>query len=363
MAMRSGISLTLGDIAKRIGAQLHGDPQLQVQMLATLELATPGTLSFLSHKRYRRYLSETKATAVILKQEHASNCPTAVLIHDDPYLAYAKAARLLYPLRNNYVGIHSSAIVASSAQIDATAWIGPLSVIGERVRIDSAVFVGPGCIIEADCEIGSGSRLVARVTLCQDTIVGSRVTIQPGAVIGADGFGFAKNGGNWLRIPQVGRVCIGNDVEIGANTAIDRGSLEDTIIADDAILDNLIQIGHNVHIGTRTAVVACTGISGSTKIGSDCLLGGNVGIAGHLDIGNNVCLAAGSRVTSSIQSPGNYGGVLPVDKEPLWRRNIARLRHLDELTRRVRQLERLNPKNIPRSDQAEETNDDATPDI
>jgi UDP-3-O-[3-hydroxymyristoyl] glucosamine N-acyltransferase len=186
--------------------------------------------------------------------------------------------------------------------------------------------------------------------------------IQPGAVIGSDGFGFARDGEHWLRIPQIGRVRIGDDVEIGANTTIDRGSLGDTWIADGAILDNLIQIGHNVQIGEYTAVVACTGISGSTKIGKNCLLGGDVGIAGHLEIGDGVCLAAGSRVTRNLHGPGHYGGVLPVDPEPLWRRNVARLRHLDELARRVRQLEQ-QVQNAPWNGRSDEIHDDATPDI
>jgi UDP-3-O-[3-hydroxymyristoyl] glucosamine N-acyltransferase len=351
--MRSGISLTLEDIAIHIGATLYGDSKLQVQTIASLEQAMPGALSFLSHKKYRRHLSNTKATAVILTQEYFANCPTAALIHANPHLAFAKVANLLYPQSSCTSGIHPSAVIDSSATIAETAWIGPLAVIGARVCIKDSVFVGPNCTIDDDCIIGDNTRLIAHVTICQGTKIGSRTTIQPGAVIGADGFGFAKNGDNWLRIPQIGRVRIGNDVEIGANTTIDRGSIEDTVIADGAILDNLIQIGHNVHIGENTAIVACTGISGSTKIGRDCLLGGNVGIAGHLDIGDGVCLAAGSRVTRNLSGPANYGGVLPVDIEPLWRRNVARLRHLDELVRRIRQLEHLT-KNMPKSGEKDE---------
>lgn len=362
MSMRTSLSLTLLDLSERIEAQLLGDPKLKVQQVATLERAMPGALSFLTHKRYRRYLANTQATAVILNAEDAPNCPVAALVHQDPYLAYAKAVRLLYPRETAPTGIHPTAVVDPTAQIDATAWIGPSTVIGPQVQIASRAFIGPSCIIEADCHIGTDSRLIANVTLCHGTAIGCRTTIQPGAVIGADGFGFAKTPEKWLRIPQLGCVCIGNDVEIGANTTIDRGSLDDTVIADGAILDNLIQIGHNVHIGERTAIVACTGISGSTKIGRDCLLGGNVGIAGHLDIGNNVCLAAGSRVTHNIPIPGNYGGVIPVERDPLWRRNVARLRRLDELARRVRQLERRSESNN-RNEFTEKTNDDATPDI
>jgi UDP-3-O-[3-hydroxymyristoyl] glucosamine N-acyltransferase len=359
-------SLTIGYLADAIGASLIGDPTLQVHGVATLEQARPGALSFLSHKKYRRYLTNTQATAVVLAAADAPACPTAALVHADPYLAYARAMRILYPSDKGQAGVHPSAVVDPSAQIHSTAWIGPLTVIEAHVRIDAGVVIGPACVVETDCQIGTDSRLVANVTLCRDTQIGCRVLIQPGAVIGSDGFGFARDNERWLRIPQIGRVCIGNDVEIGANTTIDRGSLGHTLIADGVILDNLIQIGHNVQVGEYTAVVACTGISGSTKIGKNCLIGGDVGIAGHLEIGDGVYLAAGSKVTRNLRGPGYYGGVLPVDPEPLWRRNIARLRHLDELARRVRQLEQ-QVKNATWNGRSVEMHDpalaNATPDI
>lgn len=355
-------SLTLGELATSINAILIGAPELQVHGVATLEQAKPGMLSFLSSKKYYRYLANTQATAVILTKEDAPSCPVATIIHENPYLAYAQAVRILYPADKHDTGIHPSAIIDSSAQIDPTAWIGPLTVIEANVHIEAGVIIGPSCIIETGCQIGTNSHLVANVTLCKNTQIGNRVLIQPGAVLGSDGFGFVWDNKRWLRIPQIGRVCIGNDVEIGANTTIDRGSLGDTQIANGVILDNLIQIGHNVQIGQCTAIVACTGISGSTKIGKNCLLGGDVGVAGHLEIGDEVCLAAGSRVTKNIQDPGHYGGVIPVDPQPLWRRNIARLRHLDELARRVRQLEhRL--KNTTQHEQSDEKHNDATPDV
>jgi len=339
--MTEGHGVTLGELAERTDSRLIGDPQARVQGIATLEQAVPGTLSFLSNKRYRRYLGGTGATAVVLAEADVPACPVAALVNSDPYLAYARAARILYPLGERSTGIHPSAVVDATARVAAGAWIGPLAVIGARVQIGARVMIGPVCVVEADCEIGEDSRLVAHVTLCRDTLIGCRVTIQPGAVVGSDGFGFAREGGHWLRIPQIGRVRIGNDVEIGANTTVDRGALGDTIIADGAILDNLIQIGHNVSLGEGSAVAACAGISGSTHIGRDCILAGDVGIAGHLEIGDRVFLAAGSRVNRDLRGPGSYGGVLPVDPEPLWRRNMTRLRHLDELARRVRQLERL----------------------
>lgn len=360
--MFCGQNLALKDLASQIGAELFGNPELIVRGVATLKEASPGTLSFFTNKKYRGYLAATKATAVVLAKEDISNCPTACLVHNDPYLAYAKAMRLIYPQTANVSGIHNSAIVEADAKIDPTAWIGPLSVIGNMVQIGADVFIGPSCVIESGCQIGANSRLVANVTLCKDTIIGCRVLIQPGAVLGADGFGYAREGKQWLHIPQIGRVCIGNDVEIGANTTIDRGSLEDTVIADGVILDNLIQIGHNVRIGDRSAIAACSGISGSTVIGRDCLIGGDVATAGHMEIGDNVSLAAGSRVTRNLSGPGNYGGVLPVDPDPLWRRNIARLRHLDELAREVRQLaQRVEEAYYGK--RSKDIRGDATPDI
>jgi UDP-3-O-[3-hydroxymyristoyl] glucosamine N-acyltransferase len=338
--MAEGQGVTLGELAEHIGARLLGDLQARVHGVAALEHAVPGMLSFLSNRKYRKYLKSTSATAVILAEGDAPACPVAALVSNDPYLAYARAARILYAGNERPAGVHPSAVVDPAAQVDAAAWIGPLAVIGARVRIAARVYIGPACVVENGCEIGEDSYLVAQVTLCRDTSIGCRVLIQPGAVLGSDGFGFAREGERWLRIPQIGRVRIGNDVEIGANTTVDRGALGDTVIADGAILDNLIQIGHNVSLGERSAVAACTGISGSTRIGRDCILAGDVGVAGHLEIGDGVFLAAGSRVSRDLSGPGSYGGVLPVDPEPLWQRNIARIRHLDELARRVRQLER-----------------------
>ncbi|KOR31506.1 hypothetical protein TI04_00440 [Achromatium sp. WMS2] len=361
--MRKGLTINLGRLAQLIGAQLLGAPELEVHGVATLQEAISGTLSFLSHRKYRTFLPNTQASAVILSAEHVQECPCAILLHANPKLAYARAMHVIFS--NDSIkmsGIHPSAVVDPSACIDPTAWIGPQTVIGPQVIIAEDVFIGPSCVVEANCLIGAKSRLVARVTLCSDTKLGNNVKIQPGAVIGADGFGFAQDTDCWVPIPQLGRVVIGNNVEIGANTTIDRGSLNDTTIADGAILDNLIQIGHNVHIGKNTAVVACTGISGSTKIGNNCLIGGDVGIAGHLEISDKVCLAAGSKVTKNIDNPGYYGGVLPVDPDPLWRRNVTRLRHLDELARKVRQLELLvagRALNEP----TEEIHDKTTPDI
>ncbi len=332
--------LTLEELAQGIGARLIGDPQVRVHGIAALDQAQPGELSFLSNTKYRKLLSDTRASAVIVQESHAQDCPVAALVCDDPYLGYAKASRLMHPADPVTPGIHPSAVVSGEAQVHESAWVGPNAVVEAGVRIGERVHIGPGAVVERDCEIGADTRIESNVTLVRGCRIGRRVLIHAGAVLGSAGFGFAREGKDWLRIPQVGRVCVGDDVEIGSNTTVDRGALGDTVISDGVILDNLIQIGHNVQVGERTAIVACTGISGSTRIGADCILGGQVGVAGHLVIEDGVVLGAGSKVTGNVSGPGRYGGVLPIDKDPGWRRNISRVRHLDELWKRVARLEK-----------------------
>jgi UDP-3-O-[3-hydroxymyristoyl] glucosamine N-acyltransferase len=338
--MGTGRSATLGELAAHIGARLVGDAALTVDRVASLEWAEPGALSFLSSKRFRKFLETTRAGAVILGPADAALCPVSALVCDEPYLGYARAAWLLYPEPEFAGGLHHSAVVDPLARVHPTAWVGPGAVLEAGVRIGPRVFVGPGCVIGRDCEVGEGSRLVARVTLGHGTLVGRDALLHPGAVVGSDGFGFARAEDGWLRIPQIGRVRLGDGVEVGANTTVDRGALGDTVIGAGVILDNQIQVGHNVQIGDNTAVAACTGISGSTRIGSNCLIGGDVGMAGHLVIGDGVSIAAGAKVTRDLPGPGNYGGVLPVDPDPLWRRNVARVRQLDALARRLIRIEK-----------------------
>ncbi len=338
--MRQGLASSLGELAAQTGAELRGDPDVRIHAVATLGGAGPGAVSFLSNRKYRKYLETTAASAVYLAPENADECRVAALISDNPQLAFARAVRLLYPQRSVTGGIHGSAVVSPEAQIHPSAWIGPTAVIEAGVQIGAGAFVGPGCVVGEHCRVGDGTRLVARVTICGESELGRNVLVHPGAVIGADGFGFAKAPQGWMRIPQIGRVIIGDRVEIGANTTVDRGAIDDTVIEAGVILDNQIQIGHNVRLGENTAVAACTGISGSTRFGRDCIVGGDVGVAGHLDIGDGVFLAAGSKVTKSLGGPGSYGGVLPVDADPLWRRNVGRIRQLDEMAKRLKDLER-----------------------
>ncbi|MCU0833315.1 MAG: UDP-3-O-(3-hydroxymyristoyl)glucosamine N-acyltransferase [Chromatiaceae bacterium] len=337
--------LSLGQLAERLGAELYGPAERRVARVATLARADAASLCFFADRRYLADLRGTGAAGVILAEKDRAHCPVATLVTADPYLAYARAAALLHPPAEVTGGAHPSAVVAPGARVDPSAWIGAAAVVEEGAEIGPRVFIGPGSVVGAGCRIGADSRLVARVTLCDGCWVGERVLIHPGAVIGREGFGFARDGERWVRIPQLGRVRLEDDVEIGANTTVDRGALEDTVIEHGAKLDNLIQIGHNCRIGAHTAMAACSGISGSTRIGRSCTIGGAVGMAGHLEIGDNVHFTGMAMVTRSFAEPGLYSSGIPAMPSAEWRRTIARLRHLDELARRVKQLEqRVEPE-------------------
>jgi len=330
----------LDDIARQVGARLVGDADCSISSLSVLQDAEPGSISFLSNRKYRKYLKTTQASAVILGQEFLADCPTNALVSDNPYLVFAKIARLMVPTPVINGGQHPSAIVALSARIDISARIGPGAVVEDNVVIGAGVDVGAGCVIGEDCQIGDESRLVANVTLCHGVAIGRRVLIHPGAVIGSDGFGLANDEGRWIKVPQLGSVRIDDDVEIGANTTIDRGAIKDTIIGKGVKLDNQIQIAHNVEIGAHTAVAACVGIAGSTKIGEHCTLAGGVGVVGHLDIADNVHFSAQTLVTRSCTDPGYFSGNLPAVPNSVWRKTIARIRQLEEIIQRVRHLEK-----------------------
>jgi len=332
--------LTLGELAVRFGCTLMGDPDKTVSHVGTIESADSESLTFLAQPRLRRFLALTRAGAVVVDPKLAGECPVPALLSNNPYATYARMAAVLHPLPAHEPGIHPSAAVDPTAVIDPSAWIGPRVVVEASAHIGARVSVGPGSVVMREAQIGADCRLVANVTLCSGVIVGERCIVQPGAVIGADGFGFANDRGQWVKIPQVGAVRIGNDVEIGANTTIDRGAIEDTLIGDDVKLDNLIQIGHNVVIGAHTAIAGCAGISGSTRIGQRCLIGGQVGIAGQLTICDDVVVTGTSFVSSSIRKPGVYSSGLPVEEAAHFRKNAARFYQLDELARTVRQLRR-----------------------
>ena len=345
---------SLGELARHLGLILEGDPDTRVNRIATLGSAGSHDLCFYADKKYRADLTKTRAGAVILGPGDRALCPVPVLMGDNPYLAYARAGWLLHPPAEAPAGRHPSAVVHASAQVDPTAWIGPCAVVEEGAAIGRRAFIGPGSVVGAHCLVGEEAKLVARVTLCAGVRVGQRALLQPGCVIGRDGFGFARDGKRWVRMPQLGGVVIGDDVEIGANSCIDRGALTDTVIEAGAKLDNLIQIGHNCRIGENTAMAACSGISGSTHIGRDCTIAGAVGMAGHLEIGDNVHFTGMAMVTRSFPAPGVYSSGIPAMANADWRRNAARFRHLDDLTRRVQRLEaelaRLNQGMEPDAD-------------
>ena len=334
------MAIRLQELAQAIGAELRGDPELEITGVGTLQQAEPGQLSFLSNPHYRRHLKTTAASAVVLAPEDAPHSPVAALVTDNPYLGYARAAALLFPPPSFEAGIHPSAVVAESASIDPSAHLGACVVIGEEVRIEAGVYIGAGSVIESGCRVGEASRLVARVTLCRDTRIGARCLIHPGAVLGADGFGLANDQGRWEKVPQLGCVRVGDDVEIGANTTIDRGALEDTVLHDGVKLDNLIQIAHNVEIGEHTAMAGCSAVAGSTKIGSHCTVGGLTGVVGHLSIGDNVHFSAATLVTHSFEKPGYYSGGLPAMDNAEWRKAVARVRRLEAMSRELRALKK-----------------------
>jgi UDP-3-O-[3-hydroxymyristoyl] glucosamine N-acyltransferase len=336
------MAVSLRDIAVRFGCELRGDPEALIEHVATLSGATSRSLAFLANPRYRQQLKETRAGAVVLDPSCAEDCPTAALICPNPYATYARIAQILHPLPSAPAGAHPAALIAASAQVDPMAHVGPFAVIGERVVVGPRTFVGAHCLIAEDVVLAEDVHLVARVTLCRQVKVGARTVMQPGVVIGGDGFGFAQDAGQWVKIPQVGSVRIGADVEIGANTTIDRGAIDDTVIADDVKLDNLIQIGHNVRIGEHTAIAGCTGISGSTTIGKRCQIGGAVGMGGHLTIVDDVVITGYSMISRSITRPGVYSSGIPFEEAHTWRRLVAHFKRIELLGRRLKQLERAS---------------------
>jgi UDP-3-O-[3-hydroxymyristoyl] glucosamine N-acyltransferase len=336
----SPVSATLGTIARHIGAILVGPEERLICGVAALRNASSDRLSFYSNRQYLKDLTNTGAGAVILKEQDKERCPTAMLLTDNPYLGYAQAARLLYPPFVPSPGIHPTVQLAFTARIGESTYIGPYVVIEENVIVGDNVYIESGCVIQSNTVIGENTRLEANVTICRNTNIGACNIIHPGAVIGADGFGLAYNGKQWVGIPQLGRVILGNNVEIGANTTIDRGSLEDTVIEDDVKLDNQIQVAHNVHIGAHTAIAGCTGIAGSTWIGCRCLIGGGVGIAGHLIIADDVHITGGSVVLQSITEPGVYSSGTPIQPNKLWHRNFIRIKQLDEMAGKLKSIVR-----------------------
>lgn len=332
---------SLSELSDRFGLELRGDGDHAISGVGTLRNGGPGQLSFLANRAYRKELPATRAGAVVLSADDADACPTNALVANDPYLVFARIAKLFDPRPAPEPGVHPSAVVADSAELGDGVSIGPNAVIGDGCKLGHGCVIGPGTVLEAECTLGDNCRLYANVTLGFGVTLGRRVIVHPGSVIGADGFGIAFAGDHWEKVPQLGSVEIGDDCEIGANTCIDRGAVENTVLEEDVRLDNLVQIAHNVRIGAHTALAGHAGVAGSTRIGRYCLLGGAVGVNGHIDIADRTTVSAGSVVFRSVTEPGTSWSsqtqAMPIRE---WQKNYARLTRLDELARTVKKLER-----------------------
>jgi UDP-3-O-[3-hydroxymyristoyl] glucosamine N-acyltransferase len=334
------MGILLAELATQLGAQLRGDGALEITGVAAPERAGPGDLSFVAERKYLKLLESARPGALLISVTDAGHFDGNALIVDNPHVAFARAANLLFPPEVMPHGIHASASVDSMATVAPTAWVGPLAVVEAHAIVEAGAYIGPGCYIGESTRVGSRTRLVERVSVLHHCVVGEDCIVWPGVVIGSDGFGYARDGARWVKVPQLGRVVIGRNVEIGANTTVDRGAIDDTVIGDGVKIDNLVQVAHNVRIGENTAIAGCVGIAGSAVIGRRCALGGQVGVAGHLEITDDVTVLGTSLVASSITKPGVYSSSIKAEPAELWRRNAARLRKLDEMADRLRRIEK-----------------------
>ncbi len=341
------LGVALGEIAELLGGELIGDAEYRIDRIGSLENATPSTITFVANPRYLSQLASTQAGCVMVGPalRDAAVARGAAIVTADPYLSFARLTQWWAARQRPAAapGVHASAVIDPGAHIAPSASVGALVVIEAGATVADGAVVGPHCVIGAGASIGAHTRLAASVALGAGCSVGARCIVHSGVVIGADGFGFAPTQGRWEKIEQLGAVRIGNDVEIGANTCIDRGALEDTVIEDGVKLDNLIQIGHNVHVGAHTAMAGCVGVAGSAKIGAGCTVGGGAVILGHLTLADQVHISAASVVMRSIHKPGQYSGVFPIDDNAAWEKNAATLRQLHALRDRLRALEKKTP--------------------
>ncbi len=332
--------ISLGELATRFGCELIGDPDIEVSDVASLPNATGNSLTFLSSAAYKEQLPSTKAAVVVLKPEDAAECPVAALLHDDPYACYARMAAMICPPPRYEPGVHPTAVVDASATVASSAHLAPHVVVGERSVIGENVYVGPGSVIGPDCSIGDDCRLVANVSLARAVTIGKRCIFHPGVVLGSDGFGNAMSPEGWIKVPQLGGVRIGDDVEIGANSTVDCGAIDDTVIEDGVRIDNLCMIAHNVHVGAHTAMAAMTGIAGSTTIGKRCLFAGQGGAAGHITICDDVIIGGKSFASKDITEPGTYLASFPAEPAKDWMKKVGRFRRIAALQDRVSKLEK-----------------------
>jgi UDP-3-O-[3-hydroxymyristoyl] glucosamine N-acyltransferase len=334
------MAVTLAELVDRLGGELLGDGTRSIRQIAPLDRATADEIGFVAQTKYLAQLANTGAGAVILPPDARDACELPRILTPNPYLYFARVSALLNPPPRPPAGIHAAATVAPDAQVEADASIGPGAVVGAGARIGARSVIGPNCVVGDAATIGADCLLHANVTVYRGCTIGDRAILHSGCVVGSDGFGFAPDEGRWEKIPQIGRVVIGNDVEIGACTTIDRGALEDTVIEDGVKLDNLIQVAHNVTIGAHSAIAACTGIAGSTKIGRHCTIGGAAMIFGHIEIADGTRISTNTLITKSLPKAGTYTSALPFSEHEVWQKNAVHMRNLDKLVKRVKELEK-----------------------
>lgn len=346
MSGSEALSFSLSEIAAQLGGDVLGDGEIRISRVATLASAAAGDIAFLANRKYRSQLQTTRASAVILAADAADAFAGARIVSANPYAYYARVATLLNPMQVGFSGVHASAVLESA--VPGSVAIGPHVCIGRNVQVGENVVIHAGCVIGDDACIGDGTILYPNVSIYHGCVLGQRVIIHSGTVIGADGFGFAPEGKAWIKIPQIGIVRIGDDVEIGANTTVDRGALEDTVIGEGCKIDNLVQVAHNCNIGAYSVLAGCTGVAGSVTLGEHCVVGGAGMITGHLSLAAGTTISAGSLVMKSITEAGRYTGVFPLDTHDDWVRNAAHIRRLSKLADRVSELEKQLKENNTR---------------
>jgi UDP-3-O-[3-hydroxymyristoyl] glucosamine N-acyltransferase len=332
--------ISLGELATRFGCELVGDPDTVVNSVAALDNASSDSLTFLASSSYASELPATKAAVVVLRENDVEACPTAALISDNPYATYARMAAMVCPGPQAEPGMHASVVVASSASVAASASLAANVVIGERTVIGENTYVGPGTVIGYDCNIGDNCHFVANVTIVKNVNIGARGLFHPGVIVGSDGFGNAMTPDGWVKVPQLGGVRIGDDVEIGANSTIDCGASGNTVLENGVRIDNLCLVAHNVHLGEHTALAALTGIAGSAVIGKRCMFAGSSGAIGHINVCDDVVVSANTFLSKDVTEPGAYGGSFPAIKSRTWAKQLARFRRLGVLIERVKKLEK-----------------------
>jgi len=334
-----GQQYSLNDIVNALGGHVVGDDSVLISRVSSIANAQAGSISFFNDSKYQKALAASKASAFIMKEAHADLTAQPKVIVDNPYAYFAKLSAFLNPLAAVPTGVHETAVIHTSAHIPASCSVGPLVVIGENVTLGEHVVITSGCVIENDVKIAARTRLEPNVVIKHHCEIGENCHIFSGVIIGSDGFGYAEEAGKWLKIPQVGRVVIHANVDIGANTTVDRGAIDDTIIEEGVKLDNLIQIGHNCVIGAHTVIAGCVGVAGSARIGKHCKIGGAAMILGHLEIADHVTVSPGSMITRSLMAADTYTALMPFQTHKAWLNTAAKIRHLDDFAAKIKQLE------------------------